>query len=303
MKAGGREIEVSNRDKVFFPDSGHTKGDLIDYYKRAADTMVPHMKYYGVSMQRFPDGIEGDGFYQKDASDYFPDWITTANIPRKEGGSYSAPVVDSPATLVYLADQAVVTPHLYLSRIDDLKHPDRMIYDLDPPEGTGDPGVVRRAALDLREVLEELDITAFVQTTGSEGYHLVVPLDRNWGFDDVRDFARGVAEVLVRRKGRRYTLEHRKSSRKGKVFLDTLRNSYGATAVAPYGVRVLPGAPVATPITWEELEEGASPGNWTVENVPNRLAAMEDPWKDIRRHGISLKTRSRKLEEMLETGE
>lgn len=303
MKAGGREIEVSNRDKVFFPDSGLTKGDLMDYYRSVADVMVPHMKYYGVSMHRFPDGIEEEGFYQKDSSDYFPDWINTENIPRKEGGSYSAPVVDSSAALVYLADQAVVTPHLYLSRIHDLKHPDRMIYDLDPPEGPGDPGVVRRAALDLREVLEELDITAFVQTTGSEGYHLVVPLDRSWGFDEVRNFARGTAKVLVGRNGRKYTLEHRKKRRKGRVFLDTLRNSYGATAVAPYGVRALPGAPVATPITWEELEDGASPRDWTVENIPNRLAAMEDPWKGIRRHGISLKTRRDKLEELLETGE
>lgn len=300
MKAGGREIDVSNRDKVFFPDSGLTKGDLLDYYRGVADVMVPHMKYYGVSMQRFPDGIEEEGFYQKDSSDYFPDWIATKTIPRKEGGSYSAPVVDSPAALVYLADQAVVTPHLYLSRINDLKHPDRMIYDLDPPEGTGDAGAVRRAALDLREVLRELDITAFVQTTGSQGYHLVVPLDRSWGFDEVRDFARGTAEVLVRKKGRKYTLENRKDRRKGRVFLDTLRNSYGATAVAPYGVRALPGAPVATPISWKELEEGASPRDWTVENLPNRLAALEDPWKNIRRHGISLKTRKKKLEELTE---
>lgn len=300
MKAGGREIEVSNRDKVFFPDSGLTKGDLLDYYRGVADTMVPHMKYYGVSMQRFPDGIEGEGFYQKDTPDHFPDWITAESIPRKEGGSYSAPVVDSPAALVYLADQAVITPHLYLSRMSDLKHPDRMIYDLDPPEGTGDAGAVRRAALDLREVLQELDMTPFVQTTGSEGYHLVVPLDRSWGFDEVRDFARGTAEVLVGRNGRKYTLEHRKDRRKKKIFLDTLRNSYGATAVAPYGVRALPGAPVATPITWEELEEGASPRDWTVENLPNRLAAMEDPWKNIRRHGISLKTRKKKLEGLME---
>ncbi len=186
-----REINISNRSKVFFPDSGLTKGDLIDYYRGVADVMVPHTKHYGVSMKRFPEGIQGKGFFQKDSSDHFPDWITTEGFPRKEGGSYSAPVVDCEATLLYLADQAMITPHLYLSRMDDLKHPDRMIYDLDPPEDSLDTGDVRRAALDLRDLLGELDIHPFVQTTGSMGYHLVVPLDRSLEFDGVREFAMG----------------------------------------------------------------------------------------------------------------
>ncbi|OPL19239.1 MAG: hypothetical protein AVO35_11720 [Candidatus Aegiribacteria sp. MLS_C] len=299
VRIGGREIDLSNRDKVFFPESGITKGDLVDYYRGVAGTMVQHMRYYGVSMHRYPDGIRGEGFYQKDAGDYFPEWLKTVRIPGKEGGSYSAPVVDGVASLVYLADQAVVTPHLYLSRIDDLSHPDRMVFDLDPPERTEDFSAVRRAALDLREMLSELDITAFVNTTGSKGYHLVVPLKRGPGFDDVRDFARGVARVLAGRHPDSYTLEHRKEKRKGRVFLDTLRNSYGATAVAPYAVRALPGAPVATPLSWRELEEGAAPGDWDIGSIPRRFAQTEDPWHGIRRHGISIGSRREALDRLL----
>ena len=297
---GGREIDLSNRDKLFFPESGLTKGDLVNYYRGVAGVMVPHMRYYGVSMERYPDGIKGEGFYQKDAGDYFPEWLVTVRIPKREGGSYSAPVVDGEAALAYLADQAVITPHLYLSRTDDLELPDRMIYDLDPPETGGDPGDVRRGALDLKELLDELDISSFVKTTGSRGYHLVVPLKRGPGFDTVRDFAAGAARVLVKRYPKKYTLEQRKEKRKGRVFLDTLRNSYGATAVSPYAVRALPGAPVATPISWDELRRGASPADWDISSIPGRLARKEDPWRHIRRHGISLESRKESLHRLLQ---
>jgi bifunctional non-homologous end joining protein LigD len=178
MKIGSHEIEISNRQKVFFPESGITKGDLIDYYHTVAEVMLPHIKRYPVSMQRFPDGLEGEGFFNKDAPDYFPEWIETVEFPKREGGSFEAPIVDSTAALLYLADQAVVTFHPYLSRAEHLEHPDKMIYDLDPPEGTTDYAAVRQAALDLHDILSELDLVSFVQTTGSEGFHVVVPLDR-----------------------------------------------------------------------------------------------------------------------------
>jgi len=303
MKIGGHEIEISNRDKVFFPDAGLTKGDLIDYYEGVADTMVPHMKLYGVSMQRFPDGLKGKGFYNKDAPDYFPDWIKTVEFPQREGGSFSAPIVGSKAVLVYLADQAVLTHHLYLSRADDLEHPDKMICDLDPPEGTEDYGAVRKAALDMRDLLEELDLKAWVQTTGSKGFHVVVPLDRSAGFDEVRDFARDAALLMVRRHGDKYTLEQRKKKRRGRIFLDMLRNSYGATAVAPYSVRALPGAPVATPLEWQEVEGGASPRDWTIENIPKRLAHKKDPWSDLKGHARSIGSRREKLRKLLDQEE
>ncbi|MGD2057936.1 MAG: non-homologous end-joining DNA ligase [Anaerolineales bacterium] len=303
MKIGRHEIDISNREKVFFPESGITKGDLIDYYQVIADVMLPHMQDYAVSMQRFPDGLEADGFFNKDAPDYFPDWIDRVHFPKREGGSFEAPIVGTTSALVYLADQAVITFHRYLARCDDLEKPDKMIYDLDPPEGIQDYQSVREAALDLRSVLEEIDLTSFVQTTGSEGFHVVVPLDREQDFDGVREFATDLARVLVSRHSDKYTLEQRKKKREGRIFLDMLRNAYGATSVAPYSVRALPGAPVATPITWDELQDGASPRDWTLENIKMRLGQMDDPWSGIMLHAQSIKSRRSSLKALLDGDE
>lgn len=300
MKIGRRQIDISNRDKVFFPDSGLTKGDLFDYYLAVADTMLPHLKRYAVNMQRFPDGIGGESFYQKDASDYFPDWIDFVTIPKREGGSFAAPVIGSKSALAYLVDQAMLTPHLYLSRKDDLEHPDRMILDLDPPQGTDDAAAVRSAALHLRTILTELNLQSWVQTTGSKGFHIIVPLDRRTGFDEVRGFAEDASRLLVRRHPDRYTLKQQKDQRGRKIFLDWLRNVYGATAVAPYAVRALPAAPVATPLDWQELKNGAGPRDWTIENIPNRLAQKKDSMAGIMRHAHSLESRREKLNHLLE---
>ncbi|MBB3192368.1 non-homologous end-joining DNA ligase [Halomonas cerina] len=288
MKIDGHWIEITNRDKRFFPEAGLTKGDLIDYYADVGATMVPHLAHHPVSLERFPDGLGGEGFYQKDASEHFPDWLGTVRFPKREGGHFMAPRIDSRAALVYLANQAMITAHCYLSPADDLEHPDRMIFDLDPPEGTEDVGVVRRATLDLRALLDELSMTAGVQTTGSRGFHVVVPLDGRVDFDATRDVARDIARVLVRRHAARYTLAQRKDQRRGRVFLDVLRNSYGATAVAPYAVRAREGAPVATPLSWSELERGAAPRDWTLGNLRRRLAQKADPWVDLMRHRHAL---------------
>lgn len=298
MEIEGYEIDISHRDKVFFPGAGLTKGDLIDYYQSMAETMLPHMRRYGVSMQRFPDGLDGDGFFNKDAPDYFPAWIRTVRFPKREGGSFDAPVVDTKAALVYLANQAMITPHLYLAPADDLEHPDRMIYDLDPPEGSEDFAAVRRAALLIRDLMTELQLEARVQTTGSKGFHVVVPLDGSADFDEVRRFAHDAAALLVRRHERRFTLELRKNKRQGRIFLDVLRNSYGATAVAPYAVRARPGAPVATPVDWQEIEAGASPRGWTMQTIPRRLAHKRDPWSGpIRAYAVA--DHRRRLDQLL----
>jgi bifunctional non-homologous end joining protein LigD len=300
LKIGKREIEISNRDKVFFPDCGVTKGQIVDYYEAVADFMVAHTKRHGVALHRFPDGIGADSFYQKDVPGYFPDWIGRVPFPKREGGSFTAPMVDGKAALVYLANQGVLTFHMYLSRAEDLEHPDRMIYDLDPPEDTRDFDAVRAAALDLRDVLDELELKSWIQTTGSKGFHIVVPLDRHAGFDEVRAFAGDVARVLARRKPDAYTHKQRKEKRKGRIFLDTLRNAYGATAVAPYSVRGRAGAPVATPIEWGELERGASPRDWTVGNILDRLAQKPDPWSHMMRHAYRISNRRRRLDHLLE---
>lgn len=299
MKIGGHEITVSNRDRVFFPEAGLTKGDVVDYYARVAEVMLRHVRHHPVSMLRYPDGLQGEGFYQKDTPDYFPDWIDTVVFPRREDGSFRAPVINSKATLVYLANQACLTPHIYLSRADDLERPDRMIFDLDPPKAGDNFATVRRAALDLRELLEQVGLSPWVMTTGSKGLHVVVPLRRVHDFDTVRRFAHDLAEVLVRRRPELYTLQQRKNKRAGRLFLDVLRNSYGATAVAPYAVRARPGAPVATPLQWEEVhDDKLGPRNWTIENLLYRLEQRQDPWGNMMRHARSLETPRRKLDRL-----
>lgn len=300
MQINGHQVELSNRDKVFFPDEGLTKGDMIDYYLAVAEVMLPHLAKHGVSMQRLPDGLDGQQFYQKDAPNHYPDWIATVKVPKREGGSFRAPIVDSKAALAYLANQAVLTYHLYLSRTDDLRHPDRMVFDLDPPEKRNDPAAPRQAAKDLREVLADIDLEAWVQTTGSKGFHLIVPIKRNCSFDQVRTFAKNVARLLMRRKPQAYTLQQRKDKRDAKVFLDTLRNAHGATAVAPYSLRPTPDANVATPISWDELDNGASPQDYHLANIPRRLAQKQDPLAGFMQNARAIPTRLDKLDSLLQ---
>jgi len=280
MKVGKHTIHISHADKVLFPDDGITKGDLIDYYARIAAVMLPYLKDRPVTMRRFPEGIHQEGFYQQDISDYYPDWVGRASMAKREGGRITHVVCNDKASLVYIANQACITPHVWLSRQDKPEQPDMMVFDLDPPDG--DFARVRRAAGWLKELLAELEIAPFIKTTGSRGVHVVVPLDRSADFDQVRKLSRGIARVLAERYPEQLTDEQRKNKRKGRVFIDTLRNSYGQTAVAPYAVRARPGAPVATPIDWSQLDdEGFDSQSYNISNIFDRISQRRDPWQDI----------------------
>ena len=301
LRFGRYTVELSSLDKVLFPDAGVTKGDLVEHYRAVADRMVPHLKGRPVSMQRFPNGIQEEGFFQKAAPDYFPEWIERVTV-RKEGGTVEHVVCDNAATLVYLANQNCITPHVWLSRADRPDHPDRLIFDLDPPRDDFD--AVRFAAHKLRELLGELGLDPFLLATGGRGLHLLVPLDRSSDFDAVRLFARDVADLLAARHDDRLTTEPRKNKRRGRLFLDTLRNAYAQTAVPPYAVRARPGAPVAMPIAWDELSDrGLRASSWNTRNVLPRLAPKNDPWKGMGRRARSLAGPRRKLDRILERGE
>ena len=283
-----RTISLSNLDKVLFPDDGVSKGDLIDYYRRIAEVMLPHMAGRPISMQRFPDGIAGEGFYQKEAPAYFPEWVERVQVWVEEEESRQPQVLCSnAATLVYLANQACITPHVWLSRRDKLYYPDRMVFDLDPPDGDFEP--VRSAALAVREALDANGLKSFVMTTGSRGLHVVVPLAREVEFDEVRKAARRLAEQVAGEAPDRLTVEMAKVARQGRLFLDYLRNSYGQTTVAPYAVRAKPGAPVATPLDWDELDDtGLNSQSYTMQNIFRRLGQKDDPWRDMREQPQSL---------------
>lgn len=283
MRVGRQTIAVTHGDRVLFPESGITKADIVDHYHRVAPWMLPHIRDRPVSMQRVRAGIDGQVFYQKDMPAHFPDWIRRVTVP-KVGGTVTHVVCDDAATLVYLANQGVITPHVWLSRADSLDKPDRMIIDLDP--GLGGVADARFAARLAREVLSAAGLTPYLMATGSRGYHVVLPLRARDTFEEVRDVCFGLAEALARRAPDRLTTEFYKGERAGRLFLDCNRNAYAQTAVPAYAVRPKPGAPVAVPLAWDELDP-TDPDSWTVRTIGKRLEGG-DPWADMTRHARTL---------------
>jgi bifunctional non-homologous end joining protein LigD len=288
IEVGGRTIAVKNLDKPLFPAKGKlpevSKGAVIDYYRRVAETMLPHLQGRPVSLQRCPDGIE-DCFFQKDVPDYFPDWIARAELPAENKSVHYLRVEDA-ATLVYIANQGAIALHVGLAPVDKPQHPDRLIFDLDP--STDDFSQVRWAAGVLRGAFEEMEMPSFVMTTGSRGLHVVVPLDRSADFEATRTFGRDMAARLAKRHPERLTVEQRKDKRGGRIFLDVLRNAYGQTAVAPYSLRTKPGAPVATPLDWDEVDGDLHPDGWSPRNLFRRLSQKNDPWSGMQRRAVKL---------------
>jgi bifunctional non-homologous end joining protein LigD len=303
-KVDGHQLELSSLGKILFPDnavaggSQVTKGDLIEYYRRIAAVMLPHVKDHPVTMQRFTEGIGEKGFYHKEMPGYFPDWTETASVEVLESGEIQKQVLpNSAATLVYLANQYTITLHIWLSRADRLYYPDRMILDLDPP---GEFELARSTAFLVRELLEEVGLAPFVMTTGSRGLHVVTPLNRSARFDETRVFAKDLAQLLADRHPDTLTIEMRKSEREGRLFLDYVRNGYGATAIAPYSVRPRPGAPVATPLTWDELNDPHLRSNaYDLRSIWNRLDKVGDPWRGMKRNARGLKGPRRKLDKLM----
>jgi bifunctional non-homologous end joining protein LigD len=292
---GRYRVETENLDKVLFPRDGITKGELVEYYDEIADVMLPGLRDRPLSLRRYPDGIEEEGFFQKRVPGHFPKWVRTVRVP-SEDGELEQVVCQNRGTLAYLANQACIELHPWLSRAARLDHPDQLVLDLDPTGEDFEP--VRRAAIDAGELLDELGLAAFVRTTGGRGLHVVAPLDGRAAFDDVRELARGVAEALASRAPEERTTEVRKAKRAGRVFVDWLRNGYAQTAVASYSVRARPGAPVATPITWEELgERRMHAQSFHLRNVRERLS-QPDPWSGMRRRAASARRARERLEGM-----
>ncbi|MBE0481085.1 MAG: ATP-dependent DNA ligase [Dehalococcoidia bacterium] len=296
VEIDGIEITLSRTRKVFFPEDNITKGDLIEYYRRIADTMLPHLRGRPVTMLRFPNGIKGYRFYQKEAPEYFPAWIRRLTV-EKENGTVTHLVCDNAAALVYLADQACISIHTWLSREDNLYCPDQIIFDLDPPGVDFKP--VKEAALELRNLLREVGMTPYVKSTGSRGLHVVVPLDMSAGFDDVRNFAQEIAGLLCQRCPDRLTMEISKAKRKGRLYLDIRRNFYAQMAVATYSVRAKPGAPVAAALNWEEVEdEELGPQDYRITNIFDHLEKTGDPWSGMSEKACSIEKARRAMRAM-----
>jgi len=283
------DIDISHPDKRIFPADTLTKQDLVDFYRKIAPTMLPYLKDRPLTLRAFPDGIEQEGFFQKHAPDHFPDFIKRLDVPlRSKAGEVSEMVTASAERdLIYFANQNVVELHVALSTGKALDSPDQMIFDLDPSDD--DFEKVRELAFELRSLLEGYELPCFVKTTGSRGVHVHVPLRRDAGFERVKPIARQLAEELLDNCPAIATLEHRKQKRGDRVFIDYLRNDYGMTAIAPYSLRALKGAPVATPISWDELgSRNNGPQSWGLKNIFRRLGGKEDPWAGFNRRRVSL---------------
>ncbi len=295
---GPYTVELDRLDKVLYPDARITKGEVIDYYEAVADPLLRHVDHRPLTLQRFPDGIGAEGFYQKRVPDHAPGWVERVSVPLADGDSQEQMVAGNVATLVYLAGQGTLTLHPWLSRAPELERPDTMIFDLDPPD-SGDFGAVREAGLRLREVLDALGLTAGVMTTGSSGAHVRIPLRRGPDFDTVRRFARRIADHLAARFPDRVTTAARKAKRGERLYLDVGRNARGQTAVAPYSLRARPGAPVATPLTWDEFRRTRDARSHTLRSVPGRLEDRGDPWSGMGRSAHALDVAVRKADEVL----
>jgi bifunctional non-homologous end joining protein LigD len=283
---GGHALELTNLDKVLFPEAQISKGEMIDYYAKVSPYMLPHLKGRLITMHRFPGGVREEKFYQKNVQEYFPPWINRVPIVLKSVGKQTYITCENKETLIFLANLAV-EPHVWTSRVDKLRYPDRLIFDLDPPGDEFEP--VKYAAQLLRELLKELGIEPFIMLTGSHGAHVTVPLDRVADYEEVRAFAAKVAELMRDMAPREITTEYRKNKRGQRVFIDVFRNSFAQTAVAPYAVRARPSASVAAPIEWKDLgNKEIFSAYYTLKNMLPRLQKQGDAWKGIFRKRFSI---------------
>jgi bifunctional non-homologous end joining protein LigD len=301
-KAGGKAGEIAfgditvaltNPDRIVFPDCGITKREVIGYYEAVADLMVPELRDRALSMERFTKGIDAGGFFQKHAQKHYPAWIERKRLGTKTIVEY--PICNSAAALVYFANQGGVAFHIWTSRTATPDQPDEIVFDLDPPDGAAF-ALVREVAHVLHDLLDELDLPAFVKTTGSKGLHVVVPIAAKASYAQVHTLVGSITRLICGRYPDLVTTEFHKVDRKGRLFFDTGRNVLGATYVAPYSLRGKPGAPISAPLTWSELDDPAlRPDGIRLRDFADRRAATGDPWFGFRAHAGSVTKATTKL--------
>jgi len=293
---------ITHPEKVLFPGDGITKGGLAEYYEAIAPAMLPHIRNRPVTMERYPAGIDKQGFWQKDVSRGFPSWLERVEVPKKGGVVHHALITDL-RSLLWVVNQNTITPHVWTSRVPHLDRPDICVFDLDPPDA-GSPDMLRAAAVALRDLLEQLGLPSWVKTTGSKGLHLAIPLDGSADKGTAARFAHSVGRLIVSRYPGELTLEFHKKDRGGRILVDTGRNDYTATFAAAYAVRARHGAPVSAPCTWEEVTTAAiRPDSLTIRDVPGRVERLGDLWADMRRRRYSLTRPIEKLRRLMDAAE
>jgi bifunctional non-homologous end joining protein LigD len=287
---------ITHPDKVMFPDDRITKGDLAAYYEEMGPVILPYLRGRPLTMERYPAGIGAKGFWQKDVSKGFPEWLQRVQIPKKDG-VVNYPVITDLQSLMWVANQNTITHHIWVSRLPDLNYPDLCVFDLDPSKD--DVKSTRAAAIGLRDLLDTLGLPSWIKTTGGKGFHIVVPIDGKTPMGTVVRFANAVGAFFVSLAPDQLTQEFSKADRRGRIYIDTGRNGFSATFAAAYTVRAKPGAPVSAPCTWEEVERGVvKPDSFTLRNMPARMAKVGDLWADMRKRGRSLTRATEKLQRL-----
>jgi bifunctional non-homologous end joining protein LigD len=290
IRAGRRRVRISNPDKVLFPDDGITKLDLAEYYAAVAGAMVEHTRDRPLNLWRWNKGIDAEVVVQQAIPKGAPEWVRRVTVARRRGGDVEHAVGGEAATLVWLANQNCITPHVWTARCDRPDHPDRIVFDFDPPDdGDSHFEAIRAGALAIGELMRERGLSPYAMTSGSRGIHVVAPLRRTRHADEVRAAAGELAERIAAEHADTLTTAWRKDKRDGRILVDVARNTYGQTVVAAYAVRALAGAPVSAPVSWDEVADPALvPHAFTLKTMPERLAAIGDPWADIAEHAATL---------------
>ncbi|HEY6736768.1 MAG TPA: DNA ligase D [Candidatus Saccharimonadia bacterium] len=287
LEVNGHEIQVTHRHKVFFPENGYTKGQLLDYYAEIAPTILPYLCDRPESLHRFPGGIHGQNFYHKDLTDTAPDWAATQVVHSdSEERDLTYILCQDEATLLYLVNLGCVELNPWNSRVGQLERPDWCVIDLDP-EDIGFEQVVT-VARTVHEVLEEAGVRSYPKTSGATGLHIYIPMGARYSYDQVRDFGHIVGGLVHARLPEITSLERSPSKRQKRVYLDYLQNRRGQTLAAPYSVRPRPGAPVSAPLDWAEVQPGLRPEHFTMMNIQARLASVGDLWAPVIGEGIDL---------------
>jgi bifunctional non-homologous end joining protein LigD len=293
-----REVRLSSAERVLYPDSGITKGDLFDYYGRIAPVLVPHLRNRPFTMKRWPHGIHGEAYFQKQAPRGMPEWIPTRQFtthPRTGGARLvDFPLLNSREAVLWMVQMNCVDMNAWYSRVDKPARPDFVLFDLDPPDGEFRLAI--EAAQCLREALERLELRSYVKTSGSEGIHILVPVTRRYSFPETHRFAELLSKQLAAENPGVITTEWLKRKRVG-VLIDYHQNGAGKTIASAYSVRPKPGAPVSTPLRWEEVTRKLDPSRFTMQAVLRRVDREGDLFEPVLKGGQSLGAALRRLED------
>jgi bifunctional non-homologous end joining protein LigD len=291
IRRGARTVRLSNLDKLYWPEDGITKGDLLRYYRDVAPTLLPHIRNRPFTMKRYPDGWAGRPFFRRDATNYAPPWMKRASVevwpqgPAHPSRMIEVPAVNDELALLWMVNTGCIECHTWYSRLDRLDRPDWVVFDLDPPDDAGFAVTVDVGRL-VKKALDALGLASFPKTSGAHGLHVLVPIERRYTYDDARRFAAAVADRVAEEHPDLATTEWSKAKRRG-VLIDARQNAQGKSIASVYSVRPMPGAPVSTPLRWREVNEKLDPSAFTIDTARARIRRHGDLYEGV------LKTKQR----------